>query len=473
MKTFQDYQKAVADGEELEFIQTAIKEYRDSKEYKIALDADEYEAERNVTILKFMTFLYNAAGVKIPDFTSAGNKLASNFFHRLITQRVSYSLGNGISFPGAKPQVGKDGKIVIIDTIKEKLGEKFDNILYKAAKAAVIHKVSYIFWNLDHANYFKMTEFMPLFDEEDGIIKAGFRFWSLDWDKKPVTVVKYEEDGYTKYKTKPGSKGLDLMLDKEKQAYIKVYQHTEADGDVLVSSSNYSALPIIPLYGSDHKQSALIGMRSKIDSFDLVKSGFVDDLQECTEIYWTISNAGGMEDSDLEKFRDRLKLLKVAVVDSETPVKAERNEIPVTARETLLNSLRQQIYEDFGGLDVHTIAAGATNDHIDAAYQPVDDEADDFEYQIIEAVQGILALIGEKSVPIFKRNRISNQKEQTEMIRLAADDLDIGTRLKKYPFLTPDEVEEVKERLLAEQAATFGRREEDEDDEGGNAGSDE
>lgn len=453
--TYQDYLKAKESGEEIEFIQKAIKNYKNSDEYRIALDADEYEAERNITIMDFVKCIFTQTGQKVPDFTSSNNRIASNFFHRLTTQRVSYSLGNGISFAGAEV-VFANGRAKIVDPIKEKLGKKFDNILYKAARFAVIHKVAYLFWNLDHADFFKMTEFMPLFDEDDGIMKAGFRFWSLDWDKRPVNVVVYEPDGYTKYKTKRGSKGLDLMLDTKKQAYIKTYQHTEADGDVLIGSSNYSALPIVPLYGSEHKQSALIGMRSKIDAYDLIKSGFADTVQDCAEIYWIISNANGMTDDDLTKFRDRLKLQHIAVADTQnTPVTAHTQEIPVNAKESILNGLREQIYEDFGGLDVHTIAAGATNDHIDAAYQPVNEEADDFEYQVIEAVQGILSLIGEDAVPIFKRNRISNENEQTDMVINAADHLDEETILKKLPFLTPDEVQEVLVRLQIERAETF------------------
>ena len=362
MKTYQDYLEAVEKGEEIEFIQTAIKDYKLSDDYKIALDADEYEAERNVTILQFMKCIFTPTGQKVPDFTAANNKIASNFFHRLTTQRVSYSLGNGISFPGAKVEI-QDNKAKVIDSTKDRLGENFDTILYLAAHYARIHKVSYLFWNLDHSDFFKMTEFLPLLDEETGKLRAGFRFWSLDWEKKPVIVVKYEEDGYTQYKTKRGSKGLDLALDKPKRGYIQTIQHTDADGDQITNESNYSSIPIVPLWGDKHHQSDLVGMRAKIDSYDLIKSGFADDVEECAEIYWVISNALGMTDSDLAKFRDRMKLHHIVASDSDTPVKGERVEIPVAARESLLNGLRSQIYEDYGGLDVHTVAAGATNDH--------------------------------------------------------------------------------------------------------------
>ena len=455
MKTYQDYQKAVSEGKLLEFIKEAITEYQASTDYKIALDADEYDAERNVTIMQYVKYLYNAVGQKVVDFTAANNKIASNFLHRLVTQRVAYSLGNGISFPTARNEI-VDNKPVKVDEVKQRLGKKFDTVLYKAGRYARLHKVSFLFWNLDHATFFKMTEFCPLYDEEDGRLKAGLRFWSLDWDKKPVTVVLYEVDGYTKFKTKTGSKGLDLVEAEKKRGYKQTVVKTAVDPEEVVAESNYSDLPIIPYWGSDNHQSDLVGMRSKIDTFDLVKSGFADDLEQCQEVFWIIENAMGMDSVDVSRFRDKLKLEKIAVMDTQnTNIKAYQQEIPVTARDTLLKSIREQIYEDYGGLDVHTIAAGATNDHIDAAYQPMDEEADDFEYQTIEAVQGILALMGIEDVPIFSRNRVSNQKERTDMIINSADHLDEETILRKLPFLTPDEVEQIMLRKTGEGAEAF------------------
>lgn len=453
MKTFQDFQKAIAENRLIDFITNAINEYRSSTDYKIALDADEYEAERNVTVHSYLKKLYTIDGKEVADFTSANNHIASNFFHKLTTQRCSYSLGNGISFANVQTEtVG--GQQVKKDTTKEKLGNDFDSVLYKAGHYALIHKVSYLFWNFDHCDYFKMTEFMPLFDEYDGSLKAGFRFWSIDWNNRPVTVVVYEEDGYTKYRTKPGSKGLDIEEYEPKRAYKQQIAHNEVDPDEIIGESNYSYLPIVPLWGNSHRQSDLVGMRSKIDAYDLIKSGYADTVQDCAEIYWIVSNAMGMNDEELIKFRDRLKLQHIAVVDvNNSPVTPYTQDIPVAAREAVLANLRQQIYEDYGALDVHTVAAGATNDHIDAAYQSMDEEADDFEYQVIDSVRGILNIIGVDDVPLFNRNRISNQLERTNMILMAAQYLDTETILKKLPFVTPDEIPTIMQNGYAEAMA--------------------
>ena len=474
MKTYQDFLKYKEKGQVLDFITAAINDYRGSESYRTAQDADEYEAERNITIMEFMRLIFNNAGQRVEDFTAANNKIASNFFHRLTTQRVSYSLGNGISFANAdKEKV--DGKLVVHDRTKEMLGQDFDTVLYDAGIFARQHRVSFLFWNLDHVDLFKATEFCPLFDEYNGSLMAGIRFWSMDWGSKPVTVVLYEEDGYTKYRTKDGGKGLDLEEYEPKRAYKQKVAKNEVDPEEIVGESNYSAIPIVPFWGSKHRQSDLIGMRSKIDSYDLIVSGFCNDLQDCSEVYWIISNALGMSEEELARFRDRLKVQHIAAVDTDnTGVTPFTQDIPTAARATLIASLRAQIYEDYGGLDVHTVAAGATNDHIDAAYQACDEEADDFEYQCIKAIRGILNILGVDDTPIFHRNRLSNLMEQTQMVMMAANYLDDETIIRKLPFITPDEVDGILERkdekdqaalMMAQLAAMQNAGNEEEEEE--------
>lgn len=437
MKTYQDFEKA---PDVIQFICAAINDHRQSDKYKTAVIADEYERQQNTTIRQFVKYLYDEMGRKAVDFTSSNNKLCNNFFHRLNKQRCSYLLGNGIEFT-------EDGT-------KKKLGKDFDTDLYHGAYYALIHGECYLFWNKDRLHVFPVTEFCPLYDEETGRLRAGIRFWSLDWGNRPVDVVLYTEDGYTRYRTKPESKGLDLMEYTKQRAYKQRVAISVADGEEVVGESNYGSLPIVPIYGNRNKQSTLIGMRDKLDSYDMIQSGFANDLQDCAEIYWIVSNGMGMSNGDLAKFRDRLKLQHIAVADMDgSDAKPYAQDIPFEARKAFLENIRNSIFEDFGALDVHTISAGTTNDHIDAAYQPVDEEADDFEYQVIQAVRQILALIGIDDVPQFKRNRISNQKEQTEMVMSTADVIDPETIIEKLPWITVDEKEEVLKRMDAEKLA--------------------
>jgi polyribonucleotide nucleotidyltransferase len=88
----------------------------------------------------------------------------------------------------------------------------------------------------------------------------------------------------------------------------------------------------------------------------------------------------------------------------------------------------------------------------------MDEEADAFEYQIIEFVQQILALQGIDDTPQFKRNRIANQAEQIEMVIAEANYLDDETVLDLLPNITP----EMKDTILARKDAEYAARLEDE-----------
>ena len=455
MITYQDFLNA---KDKLKFIVSSISTYRRSDPYLVAVDANEYDAQRNVGIKNFTKMFYDITGVAVKDELSANNKIPSNYFHRLNNDRCSYSLGNGIYFSDQENERN--------DQAKAALGVDFDTYLFDAEYLALIHGVSYLMVTGDTYALFPMTEFVPLPDEEDGRLRAGIRFWSLDWNKRPVYAVLYEEDGYTKYRTKGGKAGLSQLEEiQPKTAYKLTVQTSEAGGEEIIATENYSALPIVPVYASKLHQSTLIGPREKIDAYDMIFSGFANDLQDCAQIYWLIGNAMGMQDDDVAKLRDRLIFQHMAVVDTNNAsITPYTQEIPYNARVECLTSIRSQLYEDFAVLDVHTIAAGATNDHIDAGYQPMDEEADRFEYEVIKVVQQIERLKGlEPLIPQFKRNKISNQKEQTEMVMLTAEKLDENTLLNKLPFLTVDEVKTVLENKSREEASRYTEETNEED----------
>lgn len=466
MLSYQDY---LEERDKLLFLNKAINQHINSEMYKIAVSADNYDRQKNDTIYNYVKTIFNSLGTPVVDFTAANNRIASNFFHRLNTQRCMYSLGNGVSFSDHKEErTDEEGNTTTIDLTDELLGPDFDTILKDAGYKALIHGVCFGYWNVDRLYIFPLTEFVPLWDEETGVLKAGIRFWQLDKDK-PMTVVLYEEDGFTKYRGKRRTGVMNLEEVESKIGYRENYSYSEADGEQIVGYENYGRLPIVPLWGSKLHQSTLVGMQRAIDSYDLIRSGFANDLTDCAQIYWILSNCSGMTDDELARFRDRLKIQHIAVADTEnSAVTPYTQDIPYQARQAYLDGIRAGIYEDFGGLDVHTIAAGSTNDHIEAAYQPLDENADDFEYQVIQFVQQILKLIGVDDMPIFKRNRISNQMEQVQMVVAEAPYLDDETILQKLPNISVDEVAEILKRKDADEAtrmqfqASNGNENEDE-----------
>lgn len=423
--------------ERMRFIRAAIDEHKSSTEYRIAFDAEEYDRQRNVTICRYQKFLYTLSGQAVPDNYSANYKLASNFFNRFVTQENQYLLGNGVMLEDSKH--------------KEALGQDFDNKLQNMGRNALVQGVSFGLWNLDHLDVFKLTEFAPLYDEETGALMAGIRFWQIDADK-PLRAVLYETDGYTDY-IRP--KNDDMQVKREKQPYKLIRQKSEACVEEVLRGENYPGFPVVPMWGNPHHQSELVGLRQSIDAYDLIKSGFANDLDDAATIYWIINNAGGMDDLDMAQFLERLKTVKAAALNADDGVSAEAHtiEVPYESRVAYLQRLESDMYKDYQALDVTNLVGGEkTTVEIKAAYQPLDNKADQFEYCVLDFLQRLFEIVGIDDNPAFQRNQIANLSEQTQMVLMAAEYLDEEMLLKKLPWLTAEEIEDMQKRKAADEA---------------------
>lgn len=404
MLTYQDFLNVgTEDRKRLDFIRNCIATHKNSDAYKMAQTADLYDRRQNKTIMEYQKLLYTISGEAVPDNFSANYKLTSGLFQRLVMQQNQYLLGNGASWNEA--------------STSERLGKDFDVRLQEAGHYALVDKVAFGFWNYDHLEVFRLKEFVPLYDEEDGALKAGIRFWQID-PLKPLRATLYELDGYTEYIWR--AEGAEVLNPKRK--YILRTRTTPVDGTEIYDGENYPSFPIVPLWANEHKQSELVGIRQSIDAYDLIKSGFANDIDDASLIYWTINNAGGMDDVDLVNFVQHMKTIKAAVVDEDgASAESHSIEVPYASREAILDRLRSDIYEDFMALDIKNISGGAiTATQIKAAYEPMNNKADQYEYQIIDFLHNILALAGIDDEPSFTRSIIVNVQEDIQTIIQAA-----------------------------------------------------
>ena len=442
MKTYNDLQEVLEKDDEKslqQFTRDVITEWKNSDFYKEAQVAYDYYRKRNKTILEYQKILYTITGKTVPDNYSANYKFINAFFPKFVKQENAHLLGNGATFndEATKKALG---------------GDKFDNALSKAGKKALWGGVSFGFFNLDHVDVFSALEFAPLYDEENGSLRAGVRFWQLETNK-PLRATLYTEDGYIEYRWYNGESEIMKPL----QSYIKIVQKSEVDGTEIIDGKNYPSFPIVPLWANEEHQSEFTGLREKIDGYDLIQSGFANDLDDASQIYWTLQNTGGMDDMDLVKFIERMHTVKAAVIDGEgVNAEAHTLEVPYNARESLLANLRDSLYSDAMALDTDKISAGnITATAIQASSENLSLKCDDFETCVTDFIYGLLALIGIEDSPTFTRSKIINASEDTQMVLSAAQYLDDETILEKLPFINHDEVADILKRLTTEEANRF------------------
>lgn len=406
------YQDLLSCGQDerrrMDFIRSAVNQHRSSDIYEIAVAAQKYYDGENPTINKYEKILYDMQGRAHRDMYTANHKIASRFFGFVVDQANSYLLGNGVTFP--------DG------TDKGKLGSDFDRQVSRAAEYAMIGGVSFGFWNLDHVEIFEVTEFAPLYDEENGALRAGVRFWQLSADK-PMRYTLYESDGYTEYMQ---DKGRDMEVLHPKRPYVLrvTGSKADADKDKIYHGENYPSFPIVPLKNNRHCKSELVGRRSTIDALDLCCSNMVNNVDEGNIIYWVLTNCGGMDDLDDVKFFERLKTLHVAHAGTEEGAGAEPHSIeaPFEGTSATIDMLSRELYEDFQAFDSSAVSAGnQTATAIKASYVPLDLKCDKFERQVTAFINGILELAGIDDEPSYTRNQIVNKQEEVQTVLMGAE----------------------------------------------------
>lgn len=444
MYTYQDLIAIPEEDEKrrLEFVKALISQHKSSDLYKMAVTGCQYNAKRNTSIINYQKTLRKIDGREVVDRWSPNHKTTRNFFSYFTTQQNQYLLGNGVVWNE--------------ESTAERLGDDFDTQLQRAGKMALVQGESFGFFNLDHIDVFGLTEFAPLYDEENGALRAGVRFWQVD-PQKPLRATFYEEDGYTNYiwndREENGKRELVGRVLEPKRAYKLKLRSTEVDGTEIYDGENYPTFPIVPLWANEEKQSELVGIQEQIDAYDLIKNGFLNDL-DTAQIYWLLKGAGGMDDTDLVKFLERIHSTKMASLDDDQSAEAVTVQIPYDAREKLLDRIEKDLYKDYMALNVDEIKGGAvTATQIEAAYEPLNSKADMYEYQVIQFVSGILEVAGIDDEPTFTRSKLVNVNESIGAVLQGADYLSEDYTTEKILNLLGDgdRAEEIIEQMESDE----------------------
>lgn len=431
------------DGAKIDFIRKAIKEHKASDAYKRATSAQLYYEGENPTINQYEKVVYDLSGKAHTDMYSANHKIASKFFGLVVDQENSYLLGNGVTFSN--------------EQTKKRLGYDFDQKIQMAGQYALIDGVSFGFWNKDHVETFRLADvggepgFVPLYNEETAALSAGIRYWQLAANK-PLRATLYELDGLTEYIENADG---DMAVMKPKGPYQSIIRKSVADGNEILGGANYESFPIVPLMNNKQMTSEITGRQNTIDALDLLTSGMVNGVDEGSLIYWVLKNAGGMDDLDDVKFRDRLKTIGVIHTEDGVEASPHQIQVPFAGTQAAIDMLKRQLYEDFQCFDSSAVTAGnQTATAINASYVPLDLKCDKFERQVTAFILGILKLAGIDDSPTYTRNRITNKNEELQTILLAAQYLDDEYLTKKVLTILgdADEFEDMQNRKISDDA---------------------
>lgn len=437
--TYQDY---IRSEDKPRLLLDAIARYKVSRDFKTALEATAYFRGENTAVGR--KTILRARKVETRDengrrrVSSAmqdvvGNRIGSAFLHRFVTQQNQYLLSGGCMLPSAAE--------------KAALGADFDHLLYRMGEKALLHGVCWAYWNCDHLEMLEsavnhLSGFFPLVDEMNGKARVGVQFWQISL-KRPLYIRIFEENGVSLWMREKGR----LTCVAPKRDYVITYR-SDALGEEVLSRSNYSRLPIFPLYGnSEHVSEFTPAIHSKIDAYDRILSDFADNLDRANDIYWVLNNFGGTTDEIAEMLEEinRVKAIANLSDGSGASATAEPHtiEVPYAARKTALDILERALYSDYMALNTDEITGGSlTNVAIRVAMANMNLKADRYEWEVYRFMRELLAFLNIDTEEIrFQRQEIGNASETIANISVMRPDIDRRTALKLNPYIQPEEVD--------------------------------
>ena len=401
---------------------------------------------------------------------AADNRIPHDYHAQLVNQKAAYLFSFPPTFDTGNENLNK--------LVKEMLGdnyEKYCNVLCVDAsnyRNAWIHV-----WKDSDSNEFKYApvnpiQIIPIYSS--GLIKdlaAVIRIYSEYFDEGETyssnnyyTVYEYwDNEGCTTFRKKQNAISLNDI------ATINRFVSTNLDTGESTESNYYQhdfeMVPFIEFPNNNIKDSDLTKIKPFIDVMDNILSGYVNDLDDIQQLIWVLTNYGG---TDLDEFRNDLKKYKAINMESIGPddksgIQTIAIDIPVEARNKLLEVCRKQIYEQGQGLDPHPDGGygNSSGEALKFMYAPLELKAGLMEVEFRQGFNKLIRLMAKSSghseyfpiIQTWTRNAIKNDKETADICKNSIGVISKKTIIKNHPFV--EDPEQEMKQLEEEEQQSF------------------
>lgn len=372
-------------------LRSLIVSWEGSQERMRMADGVDYFRGENTTIKSITRKFWSdkSKSMKVNPYV-AQNRIGFDKFHDVVSQKVSTLLD--------EPPVldGFDN-----DSFTKDLGYA----LKKCANYSSCCGVGWIFYSGDN----KLSVFNPVNciafrdDEDSSVIRAFIRYWDSD-SMTNTTGVQYAEvyteDGMTKYRADKYGGNFTKISETIPYRY-KVLDDFEG---VRSESVPTSSIPIVEMDNNDDRTGDLTPtLRAKIDIIDIVNSGFANNIQDFSDVYWVIK-AGGDVDTDVfqEFMSDVSKTHKIVAGGDGSDAEPHQFEIPVQARSTFCDRMKSEINDETGVVDPKDLTGGSlTNVAIKAASMKLRQRVSDFEWCVYNSCLKIMSIYNDYNADKF------------------------------------------------------------------------
>lgn len=383
---------------------------------------------------------------------NADNRISNGFHGDITDEKIAYMFTYSVLF-----DLG-DNKLN--EKIRNILGDDFESECGNLGINATNSKVAFLHYWIEDGSFQYSTveteECIPVFDkslkrkmvgmyryypdiEEDIVTgKTKYYVWFEYWDAEHCE--KY------KFRGRLDQTGLTHL-----PAYDDNFEH------------NFGRVPFIMFKNNNRMTSDLHRYKDLIDIYDKVLSGYANDLEDIQQLIYIIENYGG---EDLKEFLSDLKRYKTVKTETDTSgtsggLKTLSIEIPVEARNSLLEILEKRIYKSAQSLEQYNAESfgNASGTALKFFYRKLELKSGLTEIQFRkgfnELIRAILQFLGEdvtKSITqTWTRNMISNDMETAQIAASSKDIVSDELIVKNHPWVENPEEELKKIKVQKEE----------------------
>lgn len=226
----------------------------------------------------------------------------------------------------------------------------------------------------------------------------------------------------------------------------------------------FGRVPFIEFRNNNRHQSDLPRYYDLINIYDKVMSGYINDLEDIQQLIYILENYGG---TDLKGFLQDLKRYKAVKTESDGNggsggVSTLSIDIPVEARNSILEITKKQIYESAQALQADIESVGnASGQTLKFFYRKLELKAGlkeaEFRKGFNELIRSILQYLGANPATGIKqtwtRNMISNDVETAQIAKDSVGIIPMKFIWQNHPWI--DDVEECEKEWRKEQTETI------------------
>jgi len=413
-------------------------------------------------ILEKQRVFYNADKQQQVDETKVNNRAVNNFPALLTDQKIHYLLGSN-----PKWTVETDLEREVVNFLFNK---RFWKKLRQYVKHTSNHGKSYLHPFADSNSGDFKSRVMdgrelivikdPDFEDE---IQQVIRYYEvqhitgvgddLDTESR-LSVQWYMLEGVWYFiETDGGDLVIDLTrhsLDENNMPVIVSYLEkgmVTDEGFVVTETGNWGRLPFIELCNNDECTPDLNRIRSLVDAYNAIESGFLDLNGDVSEIIKVIR---GALDTSAHKLAENLRYFRVVGVEGDGGIDGLVIDIPYRAKREILNRLREDIYAFGQGVDMTTDRFGRSPSGVSLQflYEPLEEKANDlitgleiaFE-EYIELYEVYLKFARGTDISVdaeftFSKTMITNKAEEIGNVQRSKDIVSQRTNLRHHPFVS-------------------------------------